>query len=76
MKNLKKLGKILNKNQQKMVNGGFFGCGESDECLLTGCLANIEPHRWIGFEGGPCGFERPANQSCTGIVQNGLCCVI
>ncbi|AXT21024.1 hypothetical protein D7030_08435 [Flavobacteriaceae bacterium AU392] len=45
MKNLKNLGKTLNKNQQKLINGGNLPgpVGENEDCIIPSGIA-CNPH--------------------------------
>ncbi|CAM1341257.1 hypothetical protein [Tenacibaculum amylolyticum] len=61
---------ILSRKDQKKIKGGFFG--GSTECMVTGC---DHGRGFVGFEGGPCGLESPADEVCIGIVRNGKCCI-
>ena len=49
MKNLKNLGKILNKNQQQSIKGGIEKCTDAQK---ISCEA--DGHTWVDVPAGPC----------------------
>ena len=70
MKNLKKLGKTLNKAEQQSINGGrFVGCQNLNRCFPISAGTGF-------YEGAPCSSYWPTyNITCSnGSYQNGQCC--
>jgi len=75
LKNISNLGALLNKVDQKNINGGFFS--GNNECDITGCYESYPGGSgYVGRgEGNPCAFDTPYGMSCSGIIQDGLCCI-
>ncbi len=67
--------KILTKEEQVSVKGGFWGGGT--ECDITGCYAAYPNggQGFVGREGGPCALDTHDDMACIGTVRNGLCCI-
>ncbi|KAF9659232.1 hypothetical protein ABHQ57_02170 [Tenacibaculum sp. ZH5_bin.1] len=75
LKNISSLGVLLNNVAQKNIKGGFFS--GNNGCDITGCHERYPGgNGYVGFgEGNPCAFDTPTGISCTGIIQNDLCCI-
>jgi hypothetical protein len=58
MKNLKNLGKVLNKQEQKSINGGKRLCNMLEVSQQT-CTSNSDCRAWIGAA---CSFASGSQQ--------------
>ncbi len=67
MKNLSNLGKALNKEEQKSINGGISPMGGSNCYRRFICPG-------AGYDGEPC-IASPGGNNVWGTMQNGQCCV-
>ncbi|AXT19840.1 hypothetical protein D7030_01610 [Flavobacteriaceae bacterium AU392] len=59
MKNLKNLGKALNKNEQKLISGGFGGVPIASTCDYNSLQSCLNACTRPGTECAPCADNNP-----------------